>query len=192
MLKKVFHCTFILAGFLLSPGLQADYETGVNAAFAGDFETAYREFARAAENGLDLAQYNLAILYFTGQGVERDLEQAFHWTEQAALQGHTEAQANLGSLYFEGDGVAKDVTQGVNWFARAGKAGHANAAFALANMYFEGNPVDRNLVQAHAWARQAASNEHPEATELVRRIERRLDDGELSQSRRLFARWQIE
>ncbi|MGB1667495.1 MAG: hypothetical protein ACPHDP_07430, partial [Pseudohongiellaceae bacterium] len=54
----------------------ADYEDGVNAAFAGDFYTAFREFSLAAQQGLDLAQYNLAILYFTGQGVDQDYEQA--------------------------------------------------------------------------------------------------------------------
>jgi len=41
----------------------ADYEAGVNAAFNGDFEAAFHEFSVAAEEGLDLAQYNLGILY---------------------------------------------------------------------------------------------------------------------------------
>ena len=77
----------------------ADYEDGVNAAFAGDFDTAFIEFSEAAEAGLDLAQYNLGILYFTGQGVDQDLDLAFKWTEAAAHQGHVDAQANLASLY---------------------------------------------------------------------------------------------
>ena len=77
----------------------------MNAAFTGDFDTAFREFSLAAQQGLDLAQYNLAILYFTGQGVDQDYEQAFRWTEAAAVQGHINAQANLASLYLEGTGV---------------------------------------------------------------------------------------
>lgn len=172
--------------------LLADYEDGVNAAFAGDFETALREFTAAAENGLDLAQYNLAILYFTGQGVDKDLAKAFHWTEAAAQQGHINAQYNLGSLYLSGQGVATDVEAGIAWFARAAKAGHADAAFALASLYVEGEELKRDLISAHAWASQAVYNEHSEAQPLKDEIEARLDADQLSEARRLFARWQIE
>ena len=65
---------------IITPVSFADYEAGVNAAFNGDFETALYEFTIAAEEGLDLAQYNLGILYFTGQGVEKDMSEAFRWT----------------------------------------------------------------------------------------------------------------
>jgi len=47
-------------------------------------------------------------------------------------------------------------------------------------------------VQAHAWASMAIINEHQEGLELRRSIERRMNSEELSQARRLFARWQIE
>lgn len=192
-MSKNVQLSALLVGLLgLSGPAFADYEDGVNAAFAGDFETALREFTVAAENGLDLAQYNLAILYFTGQGVEPDMEKAFHWTEAAALQGHINAQFNLGSLYLEGMGVGKDTAKGIEWFSRAGKAGHADAAFALANFYEDGDIVARDRVTAHAWANQAAYNDHSDAQELVEKIERRLDDEQLGAARRLFARWQIE
>lgn len=192
MTAKLLKLLPLLLALLVPPSLHADYEEGLNAAFAGDFETALREFTIEAENGLDLAQYNLAILYFTGRGVERDLERAFHWTEQAALQGHIEAQANLGSLYFEGDGVERDLEQAAAWFGQAAKTGHASTAFALATMYFEGDPLERDLVQAHAWASQAIRNEHEQADLLRRRIEDRLSKEQLRAARRLFARWQIE
>ncbi len=172
--------------------LFADYEDGVNAAFAGDFETALREFTTAAEAGLDLAQYNLAILYFTGQGVAQDLGKAFQWTEAAALQGHINAQYNLGSLYVAGQGVDRDVDAGVDWFARAGKAGHAAAAFALASLYHAGDELAKDEVLAHAWASQAVYNEHPEAQALKNQIEGELNPDQLGQARRTFARWQIE
>ena len=60
---------FAIFALLFCLNVKADYEDGVNAAFAGEFDTAFREFSIAAEEGLDLAQYNLAILYFTGQGM---------------------------------------------------------------------------------------------------------------------------
>lgn len=183
---------WILPLLALTSSVRADYEQGLDAAFRGDYETAYREFSLAAEAGLDLAQYNLAILYFTGQGVDQNLEQAFRWTEAAALQGHLAAQANLGSLYMEGSGVEKDVETSIAWFTAAARGGHANSAFALANMYFDGDPVNRDYVLAHAWASMALLHEHPEAESFRSRLESRLDSNELSAARRTYARWQIE
>lgn len=194
-----FYC--LIALVLCLPALSlADYEDGVNAALAGDFATAYREFSLAAEAGLPLAQYNLAILYFTGQGVERDMAQAFEWTLRAAEQGHVEAQANLGSLYLNGDGTEADAEAGVRWLSSAARSDHAGAAYSLANMYFNGLSVDPSLVQAHAWASQALQAARDiddpqtamEAQDLRSRIEEGLDDDELGQARRLYARWQIE
>lgn len=200
-----------------TPGLLADYEAGVNAAFNGDFETALHEFTVAAEEGLDLAQYNLGILYYTGQGVERDLDLAFRWTEAAALQGHVAAQFNLGSLYFAGDGIEANPEKAVEMFRLAGRAGHAGAALILANMFADGElsttdevptlfervsnyvasffsdgEPDDDLVLAHAWANLALANESTEAGALLADLEARMSDGELSRARRQFAQWQIE
>ncbi len=169
----------------------ADYEEGLNAAFRGDYQTAYREFSQAAESGLDVAQYNLAILYFTGQGVDQNLPLAFKWTEEAALQGHISAQANLGSLFLEGSGVDKNIDSGIAWLIAAARGGHANSAFALANMHREGDPVSENLPLAHAWASMAILHEHPEAESFRADLERQLDSDELGEARRTYARWQI-
>ena len=170
---------------------RADYEDGVNAAFDGDFDTAYLEFSAAAQDGLDLAQYNLGILYFTGQGVAQNLEQALRWTESAANQGHVNAQFNLGSLYLEGQGTRQNNVLGIDWFTRAAHSGHPSAAFALAKMYQQGDPIPKDLIQAYAWAAKAENNDHDEGTTLKEEIENELNPSEVSQARRLFATWQI-
>lgn len=177
---------------LLSLPAAADYEDGVNAALAGDYDTAYREFTIAAEQGLDLAQYNLGILYFTGQGVEQDFEAAFRWTEAAALQGHAAAQLNLGSLYYFGNGVREDRDQAVEWYENSARAGNGAAAFTLAAMHRDGDHVDRDPVLAHAWAAWAARYDHPEAPAMMEELEDRMRPEQLSEARRTFARWQIE
>ena len=178
--------------FLSSTAALADYEDGVEAAFSGDFDTAFKEFTIAAEEGLSLAQYNLGILYFTGQGVEQDFDEAFEWTKRAAEQGHLNAQFNLGSLYLDGQGTQVSVLEGVNWFTQAAKNGHANSAYTLAKMHQEGDFVDSDLVLAHAWAAQSEINEHPEASSLKKEIAQDLTETEISQARRIFAAWQIE
>ena len=182
-----------LLGLSLSAVLAAaDYEDGVKAAFSGDFDTAFREFSLAANQGLDLAQYNLAILYFTGQGVDQNYSLAFSWTEAAALQGHVNAQANLASLYLDGTGVVQDVNQAIGWFSTAGRSGHADAAMTLALMYRDGKPIERDVVQAHAWAQVAQREEHPEANGVLSDLDAQLNEEQLRAARRLFAQWQIE
>ena len=185
-------CVAIGLLFLIpSPPLSADYEAGVNAAFDGDYDTAYREFSIAAEAGLDMAQYNLGILYFFGQGVDLDYDQAFKWTSAAADQGHTAALFNLGSLYFSGQGTEADEDKAVQYYSRSARSGHAEAAITLARMYRDGESVIVDPVQAHAWARVALDNEHTEAAALRSEIERLMNPQQLSAARRLFARWQI-
>lgn len=209
---RALSCAILL---ILSPSTLADYEDGVNAAFKGDFETALHEFTVAAEEGLDLAQYNLAILYFTGQGVEQDAAEAFRWTEAAALQGHVAAQFNLGSLYFSGDGVEANPDKAVEMFEGAARAGHANAALILANMYADGEimpdeypgvfarfsryisalfsdeQASDDLVLAHVWASVAIANESSEANSLRVELESRMSAAQLSQARRQFAQGRI-
>ncbi len=176
----------------LSLPVLADYEDGVEAALAGDFALAFREFLIAAEAGLDLAQYNLGILYFTGQGVERDYGEAFRWTEAAALQGHAAAQLNLGSLYYFGNGVEEDRDRAVEWYAFAARSGSAPAANTLSIMYRDGDHVRRDLVLAHAWAAWAQRHDHPEAAAMLEELEADMSEQQLSEARRTFARWQIE
>lgn len=177
--------------FPISPVL-ADYEAGVNAAFDGDYDTAYREFTIAAETGLDVAQYNLGILYFTGRGVDVDYDQAFKWTSAAADQGHIAALFNLGSLYFSGQGTKADEDRAVELYSRSARSGSADAAITLARMYRDGESVSANSVQAHAWASMALNNEHVEAASLRDDIERGMNPQQLSEARSLFARWQIQ
>jgi len=206
-------CALLL---VISPSLLADYEEGVNAAFNGDFETALHEFTLAAEEGLDLAQYNLGILYFTGQGVERDVFEAFRWTEAGAMQGHVGARFNLANLYYSGDGVDADQGKAVGMFELAARGGHADAALILANMYadgeivsdeepgllaslsnyfsdfFSGDSGSGDLVLAHAWANVALANESSDADVLRAELEGRMSARQLSDARRQFAQWQIE
>ena len=57
-----------------------------------DFEKAAELYTKAAEQGLSLAQNNLANLYYYGQGVEQDYVKAAELYTKAAEQGFAEAQ----------------------------------------------------------------------------------------------------
>jgi tetratricopeptide (TPR) repeat protein len=62
----------------------------------GDYETALKYLAKAAELGDAEAHYSLSVLYRKGEGVEKSKEKAvYHW-EEAAIAGHPNARYNLG------------------------------------------------------------------------------------------------
>lgn len=178
------------------------YETGLDAARSGDYDTALREFRQAAGDGLDVAQYNLGILYFTGRGVEEDPEQALNWLKQAAEQGHTTAQFNVGVMYFNGQGVntgwqsiwplsllarSRNRAEAAEWYERAASSGHAEAQYYLATMYQEGLGVEQDPVQAHFWAQAARDNDYPEAPALLQALEADMEQERISEARRLYA-----
>jgi len=181
----------LLCAVLSSPALQADYEDGVEAAAAGDYATALREFTTAAEAGLDLAQYNLAILYFTGQGVAQNYEEALRWTQAAAEQGHLNAQFNLGALYYTGTGTAVDLEKAFAWYERAAEAQHGGAQYNLATMYELGEGVEADLVRAHFWASAAQYNEFPDAPALLEKLAAAMTPAQLSAARQAFAQWML-
>lgn len=52
-------------------------------------------YQKAAEQGLPQSQFNLALCYWKGEGVEQSLSKAAYWYEKAAEQGHAKAQHNL-------------------------------------------------------------------------------------------------
>lgn len=85
-------------------------------------------FAKAAERGDPAAQFNLALFYEQGLGVEADMSSAASWYRRAAKQGQLEAQLNLGLLCQaspEGlEGFAADLeSEGAFWVSLAAEAG---------------------------------------------------------------------
>ena len=63
---------------------------------AGDYDDAFRYLSKAAELGEVGAHYQLALFYYKGKGVEKDVKKVvYHW-EQAAIGGHPKARYNLG------------------------------------------------------------------------------------------------
>ncbi|MBT8147913.1 MAG: sel1 repeat family protein [Gammaproteobacteria bacterium] len=176
---------------LLAGQAQADYEAGLLAAQNGDYETALQEFTVAAEEGLVVAQYNLAILYFSGRGVEQNFDEAFRWTVAAAEQGHTQAQFNLGALYYQGQGTRRDRETALEWYIKAGNADYTPAQYNIGEMYFHGDGIDKDLIRAHAWISRALENQHETAAGLLEEIEDDMSESQLRDARRMLARLKI-
>ena len=63
---------------------------------------------KAAEQGDAEAQFNLAGMYLTGEGVQEDYGKAVHWYSKAAEQGDVRAQGVLAMIYDMGIVVEQD------------------------------------------------------------------------------------
>lgn len=96
-----------------------------------DDQAAAEWIARAANQGYPPAQTELAELYTTGRGVDRNYDLALQWLTRAAEANYPAAQFSLGEMYERGRGVKRDRTTAMAWFRRAGDNGHAEAASRL-------------------------------------------------------------
>lgn len=103
--------------------LGADFQKGLDATKAGDYETAVKEFTALAKDGNASAQYNLGQFYRRGLGITKDYGEAAMWYLRAAEQGHNKAQYNLGKMYRRGHGVSQDDAEAVKWYRRSAKKG---------------------------------------------------------------------
>lgn len=185
----------------------SSYYAGVEAMDAGDFDTAIRLFTESAEAGLEIAQYNLGVLYYSGRGVTQDYSQAFKWTQMAAEQGHANSQYNLGTLYYNGLGMRSeifkrwplslifrqsDLEEAARWYQLAAESDHGDAQYNLASMYEIGEGVELNLTKAYVWARLANDNEVPDATILLAKLQNTLTTEQLERAGREYAQWVLE
>ena len=63
-----------------------------------DAMASYRLFHQAAIKGHALAQYNLGIMIFNGQGVPKNREEAYHWFRESVRSGNSKAKRVLRSI----------------------------------------------------------------------------------------------
>jgi len=112
-----------------------------------------KEFRASAEQGNAEAQYNLAMLYDRGLGVENDDSEALKWYREAAEQGYAKAQYNLGMMYYFGKGVSQDKTTGYQWVILAADRGEKAAKDAMTEMVkkISGEQIAKARAAAQAW-----------------------------------------
>ena len=73
-----------------------------------DYAKAAKWFRLAADQGSGLGQLQLGGLYYTGEGVPKDIGAAVKWFRLSAENGILAGQDLLGAMYDIGDGVPQD------------------------------------------------------------------------------------
>jgi len=113
-------------------GARAEFNDGVAALVAGDFDKALQTFVPLAETSDHAyAQYFLARMYADGRGVEKNPEEAAKWFRKAAEKGIQDAQFRLGGLYERGEGVPQDLEYAYGWYRVSAHIGNPKAQAAI-------------------------------------------------------------
>ena len=126
---------------LASGPVYADFERGIAAFEANNLPLAYKEFREAADAGDVGSQYNVALMFEQGIGVEKDEKQAVVWYEKASNQGSSAAQFNLGVMYENGRGTEVDFAKARKWYRKASVQGDPLAIGNLGMLYVRGDGV---------------------------------------------------
>jgi uncharacterized protein len=159
----------ILAGvvplILMGGAIAGPLEDASTAYKRGDFATALQIWRPRATQGVAFAQFNLGLMYYSGQGVPQDYAEAAKWYRLAADQGNPDSQNTLGTMYEGGLGFPQDYAEAAKWYRLAAEQGNATAQFNLGFLYYSGQGVPQDYVQAHMWVDLAASRFPPSAIE---------------------------
>lgn len=90
------------------------------------------QIRQTAEDGQPAYQNDLGVLYFYGQGVQKDIIEANRWYTIAAENGSRMAQFNIGLSYYKGEGVPQYYEKAIYWFKKAAEQGDADAQLHIA------------------------------------------------------------
>jgi len=126
-------------------------------------------FLSLAERGIAEAQYNMGVVYETGDGVAQNFEKAVSWYRKASDQGHAKAQYNLGVCIYNGYGAEKDHEEAARLFRLSAEQGDMYAQYNMGVCCYMGDGVEKNVFAAIEWFEKAADQGHPEAKKVLGR-----------------------
>jgi TPR repeat protein len=125
-------------------------------------------FARSAEAGNPISQYNVAMMYANGEGVFVDYQQAGYWFRKSADQRFAPAQFRLGEMHLFGiGGLDRNPDRAASLFRAAAEKGDSDAQMNLAMLI--GSPGNERYDPAKAlyWCRKAMDGGHVRAVKYV-------------------------
>lgn len=122
------------------------YNGGVNGYVPNQSpKTAFKFLKRAAEMDYAEAQYILALCYFNGDGVSKNVQNGIFWLLKSAENGCSNAQIVLAVYYITGTNIAENKEEGFKWLTKAvehDKSGWAYYWLGHFNEVGDGIPVN--------------------------------------------------
>lgn len=128
-----------------------------------NYPAAAEYFRKAAEQGNDKAQYELADLYFHWKLGDKARTNCIPWYLKAAAQGNVKAQSELSNVIqqFPENALLKSADV-IGYLHKSAEAGDVNAQYQLAKRYQSGNGVQKDPGEAFKWMQK--TTEHNQAS----------------------------
>jgi len=151
-------------------------------------------YRKAADQGNDLGQYNVGLIYERSRSLQ-DLRQSAYWYQKAAEQGVADAQLNLGMLYSSGKGVPADAVRALQLFQMAANQGNGHAQYELADRFARGAGIDPDLARAYQWmtiAKASLDRKDPAystASNRLKDLEQQLSPAQIARAKTAAADW---
>ncbi|TCK18034.1 TPR repeat protein [Thiogranum longum] len=148
----------------------------VPASNARVWDELFKEQMESAEAGDPDAQYEVAIMYLNGRGVEQDFDATLLWLERAAENGSeqaasklrriksqkkkftatlkraesgdSKAQYDIGMMYLKGRGVKLDPDEGRKWLEKSAAQSNEKAKARLAILLIKGDGGSKDYKRA--------------------------------------------
>lgn len=140
------------------------YQNAIELRGSARLEDVFELYARSAELGHPIAQYNLAMMYSNGESVYVDYQQAVYWFRKSAEQSFAPAQYRLGELYyFAKGGLNRNLDKAVELFLMAAKQKDADAQMNLAMLSGTGEGLPLDKEKALSWILKARIGGNPVA-----------------------------
>ena len=120
------------------------FQKGMNyAAIRNEVECA-KYLKLAAQQGHADAQGYLAVLYFSGSGVEQSYTEGLKWAKLSAEQGSAQGAFALGGFHMN---ISGDYQEAAKWFKVGAEQGHQSSieGLELLYKYVNGKNISNNL-----------------------------------------------
>lgn len=139
-----------------------------------DKSQAFKNFMLAAKLNHPRAQLELADMYASGEGVDKDGYEAAFWYRKAHEGGVKMASFWLASLYANKIIAPTDSEEAKKWSLIAGMQNLPLAQYELGYKYFNGYVFKKDFNKAYFWASLAMINGSTHAPKLLEEIADRL------------------
>jgi TPR repeat protein len=140
--------------------LAAELKGAQEALAAGDYETAFREYSRhAEEKNNPLAQFTLGLFYDLGWGRPVDRAAACRWQGKAAEGRIPAGQHLFAECLRDGVNGPPDPAAAAQWYERAAENGHVISLCSLAELHIAGEGVPEDPAKGLELCGQVAAGD---------------------------------
>lgn len=120
----------------------------------------FEYFFESNLNNYPLSKYELAEMYYYGEGTKKDYFKAYAIYMEILSNMHRDSIINTKIAYMnlKGYGVDKNLTKAREFYTKAANFGHLGANYDLALIYSSGLGVDKNLTEAIKYLGKVVDN----------------------------------